>query len=416
MRRAVTLTVVLVVSVLVRSWAVAAATGPTPAARRYIPTPLPARWFVNRATPPVETAGGGRFVYFGDRSDLAHGRALAVGSISGEDGFDNLRDAHVEAVGGEGPPGAELARNGNFAWVTWPDADAQDTLHLVAARGLSDDEVVAAARGRIPGGIEQLVRADIGPDYSAPAQAIELVDREGKQHVWLDVFAGSADVRAMQQFWVAQSARRASTNGAGRPAVMGPQKRVIVVARGDASARELQRLASSMRPTDESRWQAFRGGIADLPVTVLFPGASNASGVVLDGFSDGRRWGVAFDNGPMAAAYTTIVTADLGSSMGAGSGIPTSGDLPEVLSGGSVSTNGGSIFAGVIPAAAASARFVPDGGAPVEAVLGPTTADGTHRYLAAWVPGVSGTVPLVVYDVNGNVLLQRLRFGCNVCD
>jgi hypothetical protein len=134
----------------------------------------------------------------------------------------------------------------------------------------------------------------------------------------------------------------------------------------------------------------------------------------LDGFQAGTRWGVAFDNGPMAAAFTTIVTADLTSTV-AGSGVPASG-LPDVLSGGSVSTDGGSIFAGVIPAAATSARFVPDGRPPVDAVLGPTTADGTHRYFAAWVPEVAGTVPLVVYDASGNVLLERRSFGCNVCE
>lgn len=415
MRRLLTLLLVVIAGTVVPSSLATAAIGPIPAGRRYVPTPLPAGWFVNRATPPIESAGDGGFSYYGDRSDLAHGRALAVGAIGSEDGFDGLRDAHPKAVGAKGPPDAKLSRNGNFAWVTWPDPDAQDTFRLVAARGLSDDEVLAAARGRIPDGIQQLVRAEIGPDYSAPAQHIDLVDRSGQQHIHLDAFAGSAAVRAMQQFWVQQSALRTHGNGGGGLSVIGPQERVIVVARGDASARELRRLAASMRATDAAGWESFRRRVADLPVSALFPGAANASGVVLDGFTDGVRWGVAFDNGQLAAAYTTIVTADL-ASMGAGSGVPSGGDLPEVLSGGSVSTNGGSVFAGVIPAGATSARFVPDGRPPVDAVLGPATADGTHRYFAAWVPDVSGTVPLVVYDASGAVLLQRQKFGCNVCD
>jgi hypothetical protein len=169
-----------------------------------------------------------------------------------------------------------------------------------------------------------------------------------------------------------------------------------------------------MRTTDARGWEAFRGRVADLPVTAIFPGFSNPNGVVLDGHLDGTRWGVAFDNGPIAGANTTVVTADLASS-GAGPGIPADG-LPDVLSGGSVSTNGGSIFAGVIPASAASARFLPDGRPAVGAVLGPTTPDGAHRYFAAWVPDVSGTVPLVVYDASGAELLRRSKFGCNACE
>jgi hypothetical protein len=257
-------------------------------------------------------------------------------------------------------------------------------------------------------------RADSSVYGSASAQRITLVDATGKQEVELEVSAGSPAIRAAQQFWAEQESKRDHPNGPPRVATLGRQDEVTVVARGEASPRVLQRLADSMRATDAAGWEAFRGRIADLPVTALFPGTPPAGGVIVDGALEGTRWGVAFDPGLLAAAWSTIVTADLTAS-GAGPGIPP-GDLPAVLSGGSISTNGGSIFAGVVPAAASSARFVPDGHAPIEAVMGPTTADGAHRYLAAWVPGVAGTVPLVVYDASGNVLLQRRSFGCNVCE
>jgi hypothetical protein len=345
-----------------------------------------------------------------------------VTSVGVESGFDGLRDEHPERV--PGLPSSTLARNGPFAWLTWPDDTSQDVDHLVAGRDLDDEEVIAAARavqaGTFPrDGVPDGLRPVRGggsssPDYVASAQRITLVDASGMKHVDIDVSPGSSAVRATQRFWVEQVARREHENRAQRHATLGPQGRVTVAARGDASTRELRRIASSMRATDAAGWEAFRSRVADLPVTALFPGAPATGAVIVDGFTGTTRWAVAFDSGPLAAAYTTIATAE-GMTSTAGSGVPTSG-LPEVLSGGSVSTNGGSVFAGVIPAAAASARFVPDGHPAMDAELGPTTADAAHRYFAAWVPEVAGTVPLVVYDASGNVLVQRRSFGCNVCD
>ena len=312
---------------------------------------------------------------------------------------------------------------GRYTWVTWA-GEGQDVVNLVSGRDLSDAAVVAAARAArgssiapkgIPDGLDRLLSADIFPDGAVPAERITLVDASGTKRVKLEAFDASPLVRAMQQFWVEQSSRREHSGAGGRTAVLGPQRRPIVVARGDASVAELKSIAASMRATDAAGWQTFRDRVLDLPLTALFPMAANADGVVIDGATAGTRWGVAFSRGPgLAAVWTQIVTAEL-SSGGGGTGVPE-GALPEVLSAGSVTTNGGSIFAGVIPAAAASARLEPVGLPPVDAVLGPTTPDGAHRYFAAWLADVGGVVPLVVYDAAGNVIAQRSQFGCNTCD
>jgi hypothetical protein len=419
MRRAVALAVLVVTPFLVSSGADDARAARA-VDRRYVPTPLPDGWFVSRATAPAETVVDDGTSFYARRDDLEQGPAMAVTSVGVESGFNGLRDAHPAPV--RALPSGALARNGRFAWLTWPDDTAQDLVHLVAGRDLDDEELIAAARAiqagdfprrGVPDGL-QPVRADSSVYGSASAQRSTLVDATGKREVELEVSAGSPAIRAAQQFWAEQEAKREHPNGPPRAAVLGRQDGVTVVARGEASRTVLRRIADSMRPTDDAGWEAFRDRVAELPTTALFPGASTASGVIVDGALDGTRWGVAFESGPIATAWSTIVTADLTTS-GAGPGVPP-GDLPAVLSSGGFGTNGGALFAGVIPAAAASARFVPDGRAPVDAVLGPATADGTHRYFAAWVPDGAGTVPLVVYDAAGNVLAQRRNFGCNTCD
>jgi hypothetical protein len=420
MRRALVLAVLLVVAPLLASTGLDDAGAARGVNRRYVPTPFPKGWFVSHATAPAETLGDNDTSFYALRDDLGHGRALAATSVGVESGFNGLRDDSPVPV--RGLKSSVLARNGEFAWLTWPDDTTQDLLHLVAGRGLRDDELIAAARAiqagafprrGVPSGL-QPIRSDSSVYGSASAQRVTLVDATGTREIELEVSAGSPAIRAAQQFWSEQESRREHEHAPARAAVLGRQHQVTVVARGEASPRILQRIADSMRATDAAGWEAFRSRVADLPVAALFPGASTASGVIVDGALEGTRWGVAFESGALATARSTIVTADSTTS-GAGPGVPF-GELPPVMSGGGFGTNGGGLFAGVVPAAAASARFVPDGRAPVDAVLGSLTADGTHRYFGAWIPGVAGTVPLVVYDAAGNVLVQRRSFGCNVCE
>jgi hypothetical protein len=401
--------------------------GPVPPSRMLVPAGLPAEWFVYGATaPPAAPDFDGGFAFY--TSAAGAGRALAVGLIGGEDGFDALRDPTPEEVprltGGTGT----LRRNGRWVWVTWP-GDGEDVVNLVAARNLTDAEVVAAARAAavpnggtpsiparaLPLGMKKLVTAPVFPYGPHPTEHITLVNATGKRHVELLAYTASRRVRELQEFWARQSGLLQPAGPRSPLSVLGPQRDVVVLARGDAPARELARLAASMAQTDESGWQTFRARVALLPLAAMLPNAAPPGTVVIDGSSGSTRWVVEFGSaGGLPESFDTIVTPD-GTNGGGGSfGVPPEGG-PDVLAAGGSSANGGRLMAGVIPAAAARAQFEPDGSPSVDVVLGPIGPDDAHRYFAAWVDGVIGYVPLVVYDRDGNVIARQQQFGCNVC-
>jgi hypothetical protein len=403
---------------------------------RFVPATVPAGWYLWGATAPSahERASGGS-TYYARRDDPGSGPALAVGTMA-RDGFTGLRATTPGASAPrtvDGLPGGRLARSGPYAWVTWLAPGGTD-VRLVAARGLADDAVVAAAKsarftthgpvaidgdvlsdGTLPDGMTRLVSdAGIGPDGTYPAQDVVLVDATGQARVDLSVFRGNAAERAFVRFWADQVPRRGSDAGAAGHAVVAERDGRTVVARGDAPATVLRALVRDTAPTDTAGWQAFRAQVAQLPVAAFFPQAALATGAVLDGASDGTRWAVGWDRGTASPhAWNMLLTAD-GTQGGGGTGLPDSG-LPDVASSGTILGHGGMLFAGVVPAATATARFEPPGRAPVTATLGPLTPDGAHRYFAAWVPGLDGTAPVVVFDAAGNEIARRAQFGCNTC-
>ena len=395
---------------------------------RVVPAQVPAGWYVWGATaPPSGTAATGGFTFYARRSEPASGPALAVGSLQRSDGFAGLDDAAPEAV--DGLPNGRLARNGDFVWVTWL-GDATDTVHVVAARGIADDAAIAAARSArvggsvapsiaasaLPDGVTRLVaNAGVFPDYTYPAENVILVDANGEQRVTLDVFDANAAERAFTKFWVDQAARRSTGTTANQHAVSAVRDGRVLVARGAVPKSLLRQLVSSSGPVDDAGWSAFRDRVDELPVAAFFPQVDQANGAVLDGASGDTRWAVGWDKGSASpTAWNMVLTPD-GTQGGGGTGLPDSG-LPDVASSGSIIAHDGMVLAGVVPAAAASARFVPAGRPAVDAVLGPLTPDGAHRYVAAWIPGLDGTAPLVVSDASGAVIAQRAQFGCNTCE
>jgi hypothetical protein len=350
-----------------------------------------------------------------------------VGSLRRSDGIRTLADASPRAVAGL--PGGRLARNGDFTWVTWL-GDSSETVHVVAARGLADDAVIQAARSArvgaggppsipastLPDGVTRLV-ADAGmyPDSVYPAENVVLVDATGEQRVSFEVFEATGAERAFTKFWAAQDSPRGAASSAQTRAVTAVRDGRVLVARGAVPKAVLRDLVASAVPVDDAGWQAFRNRVDDLPVTAFFPQNSQANGAVLDGASNGTRWAVGWDRGSAnPTAWNMVLTAD-GTQGGGGTGVPDAG-LPDVASSGSIIAHDGMILAGIVPAAAASARFEPPGRPAVDAVLGPLTPDGAHRYVAAWIPGLDGASPLVVRDAGGAVIAQRARFGCNTCD
>ncbi len=186
------------------------------------------------------------------------------------------------------------------------------------------------------------------------------------------------------------------------------------MARGAAPKSVLRQVVASAAPVDDAGWTAFRARVDELPVAAFFPQFDQATGAVLDGASDGTRWAVGWDKGSTSpTAWNMVLTAD-GTQGGGGAGLPDTG-LPDIASSGSIIAHDGMILAGIVPAAAASARFEPAGRPAVDAVLGPLTPDGAHRYVAVWIPGLDGTSPLVAFDASGAVIASAANFGCNTC-
>jgi hypothetical protein len=393
---------------------------------RYAPSTVPAGWYVWGATAPAagEQATGGFTFYARDRAP-GSGPALAVGSMP-RDGFSGLRDASPRAV--RGLASGRRAHNGDVTWVTWLAPGGTD-VRVVAARGLDDDAVVAAARAArfptvgpptvggtgVPDGLTRLVvDAGIGPDAAYPAEQIVLVDGTGGHRITLDVFAADSAERAFVQFWADQEPRRGNASGARTRAAVAQRDGHTVVARGAVDPAVLRALTRATSRTDDAGWEAFRARVADLPVAAFFPQVDRANGAVLDGASAGTRWAVGWDRGAaQPSAWNMLLTAD-GTQGGGGTGLPDTG-LPDVASSGTILGHGGMLFAGIVPATAAVARFEPVGHAPVTATVGPLTPDGAHRYFAAWVPGLDGTSPLVVFDAAGTEIARRTNFGCNTC-
>jgi hypothetical protein len=326
-----------------------------------------------------------------------------------------------------GLPRGRLARNGDFVWVTW-SGDSSDTVDVVAARGLDDDAVITAARAAhvsgdraaaiaasaLPDGVTRLVNnAGINPDDTYPAENVILVDATGDRRITVDVFAATAVERAFTRFWVDQASRRGS-GAAPAHAVMAANDGHAVVARGDVPASVLRVVVASFASVDDAGWQAFRARVAELPVAAFFPQDAQATGAVLDGATGDTRWAVGWDRGSATpTAWNMILTPD-GTQGGGGGGIADSG-LPDVASSGSIIAHDGMLLAGIVPAAAASARLEPAGRPAVDAVVGPLTPDGAHRYVAVWIPGLDGTASIVVRDAAGAVIAQRANFGCNTC-
>ena len=393
---------------------------------RYAPTTVPPGWYVWGATAPAagEQATGG-FTFYARDGAPGSGPVLAIGSMA-RDGFSGLRDPSPRAV--SGLPSGRRARNGDVAWVTWLAPGGAD-VRVVAARGLDDDAVVAAAKAArfpasgpptvggdgVPDGLTKVVAdAGIGPDTTYPAEQIVLVDATGGRRVTLDVFTADRAERAFVQFWADQAGRRGSGSDARTRAVVVQRGSRTVVAQGAVDPAVLRALRRATTRTDDAGWEAFRSRVAELPVAAFFPQVDRATGAVLDGASDGTRWAVGWDHGAaQPSAWNMLLTAD-GTQGGGGTGLPDTG-LPDVASSGTILGHDGMLFAGIVPAGAAVARFEPPGRAAVTATIGPLTPDGAHRYFAAWVPGLDGTSPLVVFDAAGAEIARRANFGCNTC-
>jgi hypothetical protein len=408
----------------------AAAPAPAEANELFAPEQLPDGWYVLQARPPdpADTPAQTSTYYEGDGD-----RALAAISFGlSEYGFENRLEGKERPVQGI-PNGdhARIIRNDPWVWVFWPAQDVEDTMNLVAARGLSDNEAIAAARAAripargavriaargLPSDLHRAAVAWVHPDTGpSGAEQITLVSSSGRARIEIKVSTAGRAVRAFHRFWVDQFPRRDFRPP--RRAVLREDGRQVVFVSGAARRSILQQLAGGTDRVDLDEWNAFRERVADVPVAALFPGGSG-DGVTLDGSVDGIRWGVRFETTQTALDVSDVVINADGTS-GGGSGGPLS-DLPAgIVSIGTSTTSGGNgpegtTAAGVAPAGTKIVRFEPPGKPPIEAVVAATGPDPTHVYFATFLPNLGGDLPVIALDANGNELARRENFGCNVC-
>jgi hypothetical protein len=391
-----------------------------------VPTAIPEGWFVLGARAPRTPPGAGIPYY---ARDAKSGPALSVTSISCDGGCDQLAGSEERAVAGLGPYGGSLVRNGTWVWVAWTSEDNNDVRNVVAARGLTNREVIAAARaartdprnngaavavGRrgLPRGFRELGKFPVGASgVPFDAQHVTLVSTDGTSTIDQYVFSAGAAERAAQHFWFDQLPL---LSGRHETSVRVESIGRVVVTTGDASKALLTQLGTSVKPIDATQWEAFRQRVAEIPLTALLPGLESVGDyVAIEGTTEGNRWAAVFATS--GNVYTAVADIDAGM-ISKGSGTLDSDRVPAAIRTTATNLLGRGLMAsGVAPVAAASIRFEPPGGLPVEGVLASGGPDAEHRYFAAWVPGAGMLVPVVARDADGNEIARREQFGCFTC-
>jgi hypothetical protein len=268
-----------------------------------VPMQIPLGWFVLGARVSRPDPGGGVPYY---ARDASRGPALSGGSMSCDEGCGPVLAGEERELPNLPMEGARLTRNGDRTRVTWVSRHNNDVNHFVAARDLTDREVIAAARAArtrggsfrgieaqgLPAGFRELGRFGVGASGTPWAKAqITLISSDGKTTIDVFTYATGKAGRAAQRFWSEEA-----------PLLSGSVRRTVFVERGDRvivalgeDTGMLRDLARSVVEVDQQAWESFRARVAALPVGTMLPGiASLPNHVVMDGTTEGVRWAAVF--------------------------------------------------------------------------------------------------------------------------
>jgi hypothetical protein len=205
--------------------------------------------------------------------DVARDPLLSTGFLLDDEDQLVGRRRTVPALGAGGTDG-RLIRNGRWAWAIF-DVGGMDA--FVAARGLSDAAVLAAARATttdadyrvgprigasgLPRGFEQLVVARVGPYGALSAgELVQLWSEDGRREVVVSVFRADAPALALARFWAAQRGRRDSPSAehpTGYHAALRVRGDLVTFVYGPLSQSRIDGVARSARAVDDAEWQAF---------------------------------------------------------------------------------------------------------------------------------------------------------------
>jgi len=230
-----------------------------------------------------------RFTLYGqlDGHGALRGPAIAVGPVTNEFGFSVLPgDARIVNVGNglnrrarPGDPGstADLTRSGPLVWLVWANLNG-DTNVLLAARGLSEKQAIAAARatkrtgrfsfavrsGALPGGMRPITTARIEPSDDDPYGNLMILKSESEQaSIAVDAHRATPAAQLLQHFWADQAHRRANA----QHSVVTRQHNTVIYAEGAAPTNVLRDVARSMHTVDDATWRQFKSGnLVGVPV------------------------------------------------------------------------------------------------------------------------------------------------------
>lgn len=402
-----------------------------PMACPLVPT-VPEGWFVYSTAPEGAVPPGEEFTLFGNLDDRGRlrGPALAVGVLGDLDIAPNglFRGSQRKVrIGGRE---ATLSRTGRDVRLLLP-TDAQDVAVLFAGRGLTEAQVIGAARrtsfkgspvqldpGGIPKGLDELVTAPIGPiDTTLNRRTFGLID-EAEHRVVGSMYRASRPARALQRFWV-ESPAPANNGSNAAMAVTGPN---VVVVAGEASETVLQQIADSAQCEGSEGWSRFRARTADLPARVVLQG-DVGDALIVDGTDLDVRWAVAF--AVRSAVALSGPTARIGAVapegfVGASEELISFPATPQIAVINSLDVGTGTIVAGYLPATATTLAVSHPDGSPVRTMILDTGPDPTLRYFVALVPPVTGppraglVTPVTALDAAGNIVghCDDLGFSC----
>jgi hypothetical protein len=368
----------------------------------------------------------------GDADPLAGPRLTAI-YHPGSDGQSLPRRSRERTVF-VNAHAARLGRVGDDLWLVWSvwfDADQERDEYGVIGHGVSEAELVRAARHLVtPDGPRPAI--DLGglPDGFAPLAAggaTALGDSgfagAGTTLRWSDRHAGrlleltvlgvddAGAVLAYAQVSGDRAAIRGGVGVAGAPLARrghGDLARAwrerdtayLLSARGVPEA-QLDAFTAGLRPADAESLAALRRTVPDYPPERLVqPGQT----LVGSGRLEGGIFVVARDD---AAKQTedTLILLDTGEwAGGGGSRQPFVGPMVTWFSG----LSSGTVVMGAVRPPVAAVQVTTSDGTRIDAPLGPPTADGT-RWFGVRLSGTELMPDIVAYDANGVMVARNER-------
>ena len=375
------------------------------------------------------------------RADPLTGRMLAIGTAFSDAGnvvpTSETPEFRLVELGDRS---VAVGHDRSWTWVTWKLPNCTAVCQGYAAgRHLTEEEVVAAARGAtvtgnspavaaaaVPAGLTRLLTARLDlKGFDAPrAQSVSWL-WEGA--VVAFVVVPDAGLAPLLRFWVdgGPAEVRDRPGSAGEVARVGyggdivarawsEGGRSLLVLSDRLSFDDFDRFVAGVRAGRPGEWEDLRNRVLDVSTDALIDQCRGGGGLYTAvGRREGRyRWAVGFGADPRNLWCDVILTPDR-SSFGAG-GVPR--PPPRAVSvttkviGGGVEP-AGLFVAGVAPAGTVRVRLDGADGRQVDAELAAVGPAPGERYYAAFVEGAVRTRPTVVAISGAGTEIARAAGG-----